>query len=603
MDARTYDEILKRVERPGQYIGGECNAVVKDHEAVDLTVALAFPDTYAIGMSHAGLPILYDILNRRGDVAAERVFMPRVDMQAQLREHAVPLLSLETRTPVCQFDVVGFSLQYEMCYTNVLAMVDLAGLPVRSAERGDEAPLVVAGGVGAMAPEPLAPFIDVFVVGDGEQTVLTLADAALATRGLPRAERLRALAEASPHFYVPALYRERRDADATLLGLEPIEEGIRRVTRRALIEDLETAPYPSAPIVPFVETVHDRITLEIMRGCTQGCRFCQAGMTRRPVRYRSVETLRRLAEASYRTTGHHEVSLVSLSSSDYPQLDELIGTMGEAFESRQVNLALPSLRVDDQLGGIAEAITRVRKAGLTVAPEAAREALRRRINKNITTDDLLRGVREAYRQGWRQVKLYFMIGLPGETDEDVDGIADLAYEVSAQKGGRGGNVTVSVSSFVPKPHTPFQWEAMAPPEELRRKHERILDRARGRRVRFKFHHVERSHIEGVLSRGDRRVAEAVERAWRLGAQLDAWDEQFRHDLWLQAFADRGIDPARHANRRWPEDAWLPWDHIDAGVTKAFLLREKQRAEAAEFTEDCRLGVCTRCGACRNIRDA
>ena len=598
MDDATYRDILSRVEQPAQYVGGEWNAVVKDRGAVDLAVALAFPDTYPIGMSHTGLPILYDILNQRQDVAAERVFMPKVDMQRELREHGIPLLSLETRTPLRAFDVVGFSLQYEMCCTNVLAMLDLAGIAIRGGDRTDSDPLVVAGGVGAMAPEPMAPFIDLFVVGDGEHAVLALADAALSTRGMPRAERLRALADASPHFYVPSLYRERRDGDGRLVGLEPIAEGVRPRIERALVDDLEHAAYPLWPIVPFVETVHDRITLEIMRGCTQGCRFCQAGMTRRPVRARSVERLQEIADASYRATGHNEVSLVSLSSSDYPQLRGLLDAMGETFDCRLVNVALPSLRVDDQLAGLPEALGRIRKSGLTIAPEAASEELRARINKNITTDDLLAGVRAAYREGWRSVKLYFMIGLPGETDDDVDGIVDLAYEVSAQKGGRGGAVNVAVSSFVPKPHTPFQWEPMAEPDALRAKHERILKRARGRRVRFKFHHVETSHIEGVVARGDRRVAEAVGRAWQLGAQLDAWDEHFRYGLWLQAFADCGIGPADYAHRRRAEDEWLPWDHIDAGVSKEFLLREKRRSERGETTQDCRLGVCTRCGACR-----
>ena len=594
-----YSEILASVRQPGQYTGGEWNAVVKDHRSVGLTFALAFPDTYTIGMSHTGLAILYEVLNRRPDVAAERAFMPQLDMQQALRARGVALLSIETRTALSRFDVVGFSLQYEMSATNVLAMLELGGIAVRSAERGDEAPLVVAGGVGAMAPEALAPFVDVFVVGDGEEAVLTLVDAVRSTRGLPRAERLRALHDASPHFYVPALYRERRDAAGGLLGLEPAAEGVRRVTTRAVVDDLESVPYPTQPIVPFVETVHDRITLEILRGCTQGCRFCQAGMTRRPTRARSVAELQRLAELSYKATGHDEVSLVSLSSSDYPQLRKLLATMAETFDHRRVNVALPSLRVDDQLAGIPEAISSVRKSGITVAPEAAREAMRRRINKNITTDDLLRGAREAYRQGWRSVKLYFMIGLPGETGDDVDGIVDLAYEVSAQKGGRGGAVNVAVSSFVPKPHTPFQWEPMDPPDVLRAKQARVLERARGRRVRFKLHKVERSHIEGVLSRGDRRVAEAIERAWRLGAQLDAWDEHFRYDAWLRAFDEVGIHPADYANRRRAEDEPLPWDHIDAGVTRAFLLAEKHRAERGETTADCRLGVCTRCGACRD----
>ena len=598
MDAQLYDQILSQVQQPAQYTGGEWNAIVKDPASVDVRFAIAFPDTYTIGMSHLGIAILYEVLNRQPAMAAERVFMALPDMQALLRSHGVPLVSLETRTPLAEFDVVGFSLQYEMCSTNVLAMLDLAGIPVRSADRGDASPIVAAGGQGAMAPEPLAPFIDVFVVGDGEEVVLELAEAARATRGMPRPERLRALAQASPHFYVPALYRERRDADGRLVGLEPLVDGVPTRIVRALVDDLEAAAYPLKPIVPFVETVHDRITLEILRGCTQGCRFCQAGMTRRPVRVRSVERLRELACAAYKATGHNEVSLASLSSSDHPQLEELIRTMGETFDERHVNVALSSLRVDDQLSRLPGLISGVRKSGLTIAPEAGREELRRRINKNISTEALLRGARQAYEQGWRAVKLYFMIGLPGETDEDVDAIVDLAYEVSGQRGGRGGQVNVAVSSFVPKPHTPFQWEPMDEPDVLRAKHARILGQARGRRVRFKFHNVERSHVEAVIARGDRRVGEAIERAWRLGAQLDAWDEHFHYATWLQAFRDAGIDPAAYASRRRDEDECLPWDHIHAGVTRQFLLDEKHRAERGETTPDCRLGVCTRCGACR-----
>ena len=593
-----FEQLLDRVEQPGQYIGGEWNAIAKDHAAVDLTFALAFPDTYPIGMSHTGLAILYDILNRRTDVAAERAFMPLPDMQRELRAAGLPLASIETHTPLRDFDVVGFSLQYEMGYTNILAMLDLAGIPLKAADRGDAAPLVVAGGPGAMAPEPVAPFFDLIVPGDGEEAILAIADAALATRGLPRAERLRALAAASPHFYVPALYRERRDADGRLLALDPTADGVPRRIRRAFVGDLDQAAYPTRPVVPFVETVHDRVTLEIMRGCTQGCRFCQAGMIRRPVRPRSVEQLRDIAWQSYRATGHSEVSLASLSTSDYPDLGRLIRTLSETFDPHRVSLALSSLRVGDQLEGLPAAIKSVRKSGLTIAPEAGRDELRRRINKNISNDDLLRGVRRAYEQGWRAVKLYFMIGLPGETEADVDAILDLAAQVSAQRGGRrGGEVNVAVSSFVPKPHTPFQWEPMDPPDVLLEKQQRLRARNRSRAVHLKFHSVPRSHMEGVLSRGDRRVAEVLERAWRLGAELDAWDEHFRYDAWLRAFDEAGVRPGDYAHRRWAEDEWLPWDHIDAGVTKEFLLEEKHRAERGETTLDCRLGVCTRCGAC------
>jgi len=595
--ATPYDDFLLRVQQPAQYTGGEWNVVTKDHAAVDLTFALAFPDTYAIGMSHLGLAILYDVLNRQPHIAAERAFMPLPDMQAAMAARSLPLASLETRTPLAAFDAVGFSLQYEMGYTNVLAMLALAGIPLRAAERGDGCPLIVAGGPGAMAPEPLAPFIDLFAVGDGEEMALALAEAIRATRGRPRAERLAAIARSAPHFYAPALYREERDARGAFLGLRPLAPGVPATVRRAVVDDLDAAPYPERPLVPLVETVHDRITLEIMRGCTQGCRFCQAGMTRRPARARSVERLRQIACAAYDATGHSEISLASLSSSDHPELRALLAALAAAFEPKGVNLALSSLRVDDQLSDLPALVRGVRKAGLTIAPEAARDELRRRINKNITTDDLLHGARQAYQQGWRAIKLYFMIGLPGETDDDVDAIADLAHEVSAQRGGRGGDVNVSVSSFVPKPHTPFQWEPMDEPEVLHAKQARLRSRARGRRVRFKFHNVERSQIEGVLSRGDRRVAEALYRAWQLGAQLDAWDEHFRHPLWLQAFEDTGVRPADYAGRRWAEDEALPWDHIDAGVTKRFLLAEKRRAERGETTPDCRLSVCPNCGAC------
>ncbi len=600
MTDALYNDILSRVQQPAQYTGGEWNAVAKDHASVDLTFALAFPDTYPIGMSHLGIAILYEVLNRQPRIAAERAFMPLADMQAALRAHSLPLVSLETRTPLTAFDAIGFSLQYELCFTNVLAMLDLAGIPVRSEERGDRCPLIMAGGQGAMSPEPLAPFIDLFAVGDGEEMVLTLAEAIRSTRGMPRRRRLLALAEASPHFYVPALYREECDFNGRLVGLKSLMPTARQTIERAVVSDLEHAAYPERPIVPFVETVHDRITLEIMRGCTQGCRFCQAGMTRRPVRARSVEELHRIACAAYAATGHNEISLASLSTSDYPQLRELLGKMAATFDPKSVNIALSSLRVGDQLSDIPSLIRGVRKAGLTIAPEAAHDVLRRRINKNISTDDLLRAAREAFHQGWRAVKLYFMIGLPGETDEDVDGIVDLAYEVSAQKGGRGGEVNATISSFVPKPHTPFQWEPMDEPDVLRAKQARIRAQARGRRVRFKFHDVESSILEGVLSRGDRRVAEAVERAWRLGAQLDAWDEHFRFPLWQQAFAETGVRISDYAHRRWDEDEWLPWDHIFAGVTKEFLLAEKHKAERGEGTPDCREGKCGRCGACLEV---
>lgn len=606
MNRDDFDRILTEfvlpfVEKPGGYIGGETNSVVKDPAEVSLRVALAFPDAYAIGMSHAGLQILYGVLNALEGVACERVFAPWVDMRARLAAHGLPLFTLETRTPLADCHVVAFSLQYEMSYTTVLAMLDAAGIPLRRDERGEHDPLVIAGGPCAFNPEPMADFIDLFLVGDGEESIASFARLVQRLRGegAKRQEMVAAVAAALPCAYAPGLYSVAFHDDGTVAAVAPAGPNVPWPVERAVVVDLDQAFYPTRPVVPYVEVVHDRITLEIMRGCTRGCRFCQAGMIKRPVRIRTIERLMDLAEASYRHTGHNEISLVSLSSSDYPDFEELVKRMSRAFNDRCVNIALPSLRVDEHLVHLPQYVSSVRKSGLTIAPEAAREGLRCAINKDIRDEDLLRGVRSAFAAGWQAVKLYFMVGLPGETAEDVTAIPDLAAAVSdARRDVAAGpaQVNVAVAPFVPKPHTPFQWHAMPPPAYFDEVRERLHGLVRRRAVRIKFHDVRRSYLEAVFSRGDRRLGRVIEGAYRAGAVFDAWDEFFDFDRWLAAFEAVGLDPDFYALRPRDLDEVLPWDHIFAGVEKAFLVRELKRAHQQQPTPDCRDGRCQACGA-------
>ena len=573
-------DILPLVARPSRYIGGERNATPKGDEGVALRFLLAFPDVYEIGMSHLGIRVLYDILNRRPDVAAERAFAPWTDMEARMREARIPLFSLETTRPAREFDVVGFTLQYELHYTNVLAMLDLAGIPLRADDRRDGDPFVIGGGPVAFNPEPIADSFDLVLVGDGESAILDLADHFIAARreGRTRAETL-AMAAGIPGVYVPSL-------------------GIQTTVVRRVEPTLGYDSHPNCPIVAGTEATHDRFALEIMRGCTRGCRFCQAGMATRPVRERAVDDLVRLVEEGLATSGFDEVSLLSLSPSDYRSLPELVSKLNERLFDRRVSISLPSLRVDRFSLDLADGVGRVRRSGLTFAPEAGTQRLRDVINKNETEEHILETADVAFASGWNRIKLYFMIGLPTETDADLEGIAALVRKVRdvAWSRRKGALVSVSISPFVPRPGTPFQWERQDSLDETRRKERLLRSLLTMRGVKLSLRDPRVSFLEGVLSRGDRRLWRAVEAAWRGGARFDGWSESFDFGAWERAFAEAGVDPAAYLAERDPAAA-LPWDHISSGVSKAYLLKERERAFRGETTPDCREAGCLDCGAC------
>ena len=592
--------ILSTVEKPARYIGGEKNSVRKDPQHVRVAFALLFPDVYEVGMSHLGYQILYSIINGLDWAAAERAYAIWPDMRDRMRAHGIPLYALESFRPVRGFDVVGFSLQYELLATNVLAMLDLAGIPRAGAERGPGDPIVIAGGPCAGSPEPMADFIDLFFPGDGEEVIVRFAefmrDAKAA--GTPRDQIILEAARSIPGCYAPALYRPEEDG-----SVRPTQEGLPQRVRASKLISLKSAPFPTSMIVPFVETVHDRITLEIMRGCTRGCRFCQAGMVRRPVRPRPADELVALAQEAYRRTGHSEIALTALSSSDYPGFGELLERMNAFAEPLGVGLSLSSLRINDQLALLPEALAHVRKSGLTVAPEAGTDRLRRVINKDVTDEELLSGAKAAFAEGWRLIKLYFMIGLPTETDEDVAAIVDLSERVSRVRrevGGGLGNVNVSVAAFVPKPHTPFQWEPMASMEVLKARRALVLRSAKLRSVTYKFHDAESSLLEAALARGERRLGRVIRRAYEDGAQFDAWGEHFSFERWQRAFAAEGLSLEDCATRPRDTARPLPWDHVDYGLKKDFLLSERDKAFRAEMTPDCRTGQCPVCGVCATM---
>ncbi len=602
--------LLDRVQTPARYLGGELNEATKADADVASRVAICYPDTYEVGMSHAGLRILYHVINRRDESACERVFLPWVDAISLMRERGVCLTSLETSTPLSQFDFVGITLQHELTFTNVLALLDLGGIPLRASERRGPDPLVMGGGPCAFNPEPVADFFDFFVIGDGEEAVDDLLDlfaslpAALRRRegrsDEGRHELLERIATVDG-VYVPSGYAPRESDEGMLIPRSRGAPYPERVTRRVAV-DLDELPYPTAPIVPWMETVHDRAEIEITRGCTRGCRFCQAGMIYRPVRERSLDTLVEQAEAIIANTGHDELSLLSLNCPDYTRIAELIDRLHDRLADRRVSVVMPSLRVDTFSVGLAERVQRVRKGGLTLAPEAGSQRMRDVVNKDVTAGDLLSAVRAAFRAGWQRVKLYFMIGLPTETDEDVLGIADLIDQVLAlgreelSKSGYGRlRINVSVNAFIPKPHTPFQWLGLADLESLRRRRDLLRQRVTNRRVSLSFGDFHASLLEAALARGDRRMCDVILEAYRRGALLDGWSEHFDIGAWREAFGRRGLDLAAEAHRGLRPAAELPWDVIDSGVTKAFLRRELERAMRGEPTPDCRAAGCRDCG--------
>ena len=600
------ESLLMSVQKPARYMGGEFNSIMKNPEDVDVRFAFLFPDTYEVGMSHLGMKILYHTINRRNDAWCERVFSPWVDMADLMRANGIPLFSLESRTPIRDFDLLGVTLQYEMSYTNILDALDLAGIPLRAADRTD-GPFVIVGGPCAFNPEPLAPFVDLVAIGDGEDETHQVIDCYKAWKasGAPREEFLRAAARICG-VYVPSLYDVNYNEDGTVASIRPKEgSGAPEVVRKAMVANLTAADYPEKLIVPFGEVVHNRIMLEIFRGCTRGCRFCQAGMIYRPVRERSMDRLMEMAEKLVAATGYDEISLMSLSSGDYSCLPELAHSMVEKFAQKRVRISLPSQRIDNVLTDTLKETQKVKKTGLTLAPEAGTQRLRDVINKGVTEDDLMRAVTDAFEQGWSSVKLYFMIGLPTETDEDVLGIADLAqkvrrcyFSVPKEKRAPGLRITVSASVFVPKNFTPFQWSAQLDYDTVVRRQQLLKNALRDvKGVDFKYHAPDVSYIEAVFARGDRRLADALERAYRLGCRMDGWSDQFRYGLWLQAIRECGLDPDFYACRERALDEVLPWDHLDAGITKSFLKREWEKAQRGETTHDCRKG-CVGCGVNR-----
>jgi radical SAM family uncharacterized protein len=577
---KVLQEILPTVRTPGQYAGGELNSVVKDHRGVDVTWALVFPDLYTIGMSHLGLRILYHVLNEREDCAAERVFAPDVDMEEALRSRGLPLYSLETFTPLHRFDVVGFSLQYELSFTNILNLLDLGETPIRTRDRGMGDPLVIAGGAIASSSEPIADFVDFIVIGDSEEVVGEITETVKRWKDVPGLTRREYLEKfvSIPGVYVPSFYRVSYHDDGTLAAMEP--EGSAPATVAKLTTfDLNETPFPVRPVVPNVPAVHERINIEIMRGCPHGCRFCQAVKNYRPLKYRTVEKVIELAEAQYRSTGYEEISLTSLSTADYPHLFELLEAIAERFESRRLGVSLPSLRVGPDLRRIPRAIAKMGKSGLTIAPEVATDRLREVIKKRIRNDLLFQGVEAAWESGWRLLKFYFMIGVPTETEEDIAGIYEMAEHASRLRkrlGMGAGKVNVGVSSFIPKPHTPFQWEPMDTMDELERKQRYLLSLARSRRIQFKLHDVRTSYMEAVFSRGDRRLGDALELALEAGCKFDAWNEHFSFELWMEVFRQLDVDPDWYVLRRRPLEEKFPWDVVALGPTRSYLETDIRR---------------------------
>ncbi len=604
MYPKEIEKFLLGVQKPGRYTGGELNSIVKDKSKIDIRYAFCFPDTYEIGMSHLGMKILYSLVNARDDAWCERVFAPDVDMEQIMRDNGIPLYALESGEAIKDFDLIGFTMQYELSYTNVLNMLDLAGLPVRSRNRKDLTPIVIAGGACVCNAEPMAEFFDITLPGDGEEVTNELIDLLkeYKAKGATKQEFLEAAAQIKG-VYVPSLYEVEYNDDCTVKSITPTHGAPEKVEKRN-VADLDKMFAPTEFVVPFLEVVHDRTTVEIFRGCIRGCRFCQAGFLNRPLREKSPEVVEAQCRSICEKTGYDEISLCSLSTSDYRGLEKLITDMLPWTVENKINISLPSLRADNFPKELMEQLNAVRRSGLTFAPEAGTQRLRDVINKNITEEEVLSTARQAFAGGWTAVKLYFMIGLPTETEDDIRGIADLAqavvdefYHNENKPKGKGVNVSVSVASLVPKPFTPFQWEPQDRPDTLIEKQNFLISCVKTRKVSVSRHVPWTSFLEGVFARGDRRLCDVIETAWRKGCKFDSWEEHLDREKWMDSFAENGIDPFFYTARKRSFDEVLPWDHMDYGVTKKFLIKENEKAHRGETTASCR-EKCAGCGAAR-----
>lgn len=602
MDKRI-EAALRKVQKPARYTGGELNSVVKDRNKVDVRFAFCFPDTYEVGMSHLGGKILYGVLNSLDYVWCERVFAPWFDFEEQMRSNGIRLYGLESGDDISKFDFIGFTLMYEMSYTNVLNMLDLAGIPVRSAERKDLSPVVIMGGPCTCNPEPMAPFADLICLGEGEEVLCEVTQLYRQCKRdkLSKSQFLKKAAEIEG-IYVPSFYDVSYNPDGTVREVKPNTNGVPSVVKKRVVKDFDKSYFPEKFVVPYLNIVHDRAMLELFRGCIRGCRFCQAGFIYRPIRNRLPETLNRQAAALCENTGYDEISLSSLSTSDYAGLKRLLPELMDWTEKEGISLSLPSLRVDNFSRSLMEKISSVRKSGLTFAPEAGTQRLRDAINKNVSEEEIFKTCRLAFEGGWTNVKLYFMLGLPTETMEDIAGIANLAqrivdlyYSLPSRPKGKSVNVSVSVATFVPKPFTPFQWEPQDTSATVAEKQRYLRSLIKSKKISLSCHENYTSLLEAVLARGDRRLADVIETAWRSGCHFDSWDEGFKFDRWMDAFKKWGIDPAFYANRTRSFDEFLPWDHIFHGVNKKFLRRENERAHRNETSLNCREG-CGGCGA-------
>lgn len=603
MGIKLSDGLLKSVEKPSRYTGNEWNSLIKDIEGINIRFAFCFPDTYEIGMSHLGMKILYHLLNERQDCYCERVFAPWTDMESKMRENNIPLYSLESKDPIKSFDFVGFTLQYEMSFSNIVNMLDLAGIPILAEERSMGAPFVCAGGPCAYNPEPLADIVDFFMMGEGEEIINEVMDEYSRWKGTgkPRQAFLEEIVKIEG-IYVPSFYEFTYNEDGTIKEFLPLKDHYPTRIKKRIIKDMDKVYFPDRIIVPYTDIVHDRIMLEIFRGCTRGCRFCQAGFIYRPVREKSPQRLLELARKLEESTGYEEISLTSLSTSDYTGLEPLTTGLLEDMEERKVNLSLPSLRIDSFSLDLMEKAQKVRKSGLTFAPEAGTQRLRDVINKGVTEEDLLKAVSLAFNGGWSGVKLYFMLGLPTETLEDVEGIADLAFKVvdvyrnvPKEKKGKGLNVTVSTATFVPKAFTPFQWEPQDSIESVYQKQMHLKGKIRSKQVTYNYHDNKLSFMEAVFARGDRRVGKVLIKAWQKGCKFDGWGEHFRYEAWMEAFEECNVDPYFYVTRRRTYEEILPWDHVDVGVSKKYLINESKRAMEGRITPNCKAD-CGGCGA-------